>query len=1793
MKRLITLLSALFVNLSIAQVTMYEQEPNNTPLNGNTFKGPMVILGSMQDQDQDMFVWEVSDVDTGYLWDIELDGIPESLTKADFMHLTFTEDGSGVTKVDKLFSISNHNGLTSVKKSGLVFSPGTYYIGLSYAGDNEDKASSPLLGDKLLTGLGDEYVKDNQEIDKIKVTKQVSYQLKINKNNNLYSLSTNNNSKENPTQLRNNRLTGLYFEKETMWLVIKISEKESQKSWKITGNSAIGNPLNLNFYDSSGIKQTSTQSDNYGHFLLTDLKLPVGTYLLELMGQENAVTSIEMRDIGESIEGSESEPNDYYGSANQFTIGKTLSGQMGKANEFDFYKFDVSEDLAQNQLEINLKNLEETNLELCLYIGNKVRLQCKSKKGNIDLPQLVLAEGTYGLSVGRGTINTQYTLDIVNKGKIKSINEAEPNDVHALATAMNSKRIIKGAILGNEIDFFKFDVGEEEQMWTIQAIGESITNLSLYNSAGKSVQEQRFPKGRKRVRLSNLHLMPGTHFIRVYGVDSKYILRAFPTGPVDHALEVEPNDNNRQSIRLNFNQIKKGLLQNFSDIDYYRFHLNNEQGVHLTIRPPADGDIQYHLSWKGTHIGKKLSKKGELLEYKGLLPAGDYDLQLNAYKSASDDLYQVDLKLHDAATCLVDCEPNDNAYQSNLIKAPMKLIGETGSHSDADWYKLPAFAIETLVTFQNNKANKDFSTRAYIDYDKNIKASFDREKKQTSFLIPANEDSYYNLGYTDKTYDFTVLIDNKEIETPKTYKDLKIHIDDMPAIVKAYSPEAQNLKSHLVIENTGISVQSFNITNKSNDYRWNIELENDFNQLQAGEVIKIPFTVRIPANTIRNKIVRLHFILKDKEALLAKTWQDVKSKVDAPLFNPSTYWSINDELLGGINVAATAMGGQRTKQDLAFNVNAIGSSFDALFDGYTAEGLGMQYRGGRKSEQDFITIELAGNNPIEVNGIILNPLSRMHPNLYLKNFDLHLSIDGIEYQSVLKGQLKSISVDQSFVLDEIVKARFARLYFLSSYADREKSGTGLGEWKVVANPLQVISNEEGFNIADPKFGGHIAWSIPESSNRWDVNILTEKNEKSHARSTNNEDWQWVVGFHNQRAAKITKIQLKQPQVDISSKFSYELLKKVKVFVSNTSNVGPWELIAEKDLPSVGKTVDVILDKPIWARYVKFSAGNVKNRNTAYFPETIRVFEQKVDENYQSILGEWGELSENAIFEKLNPTQYTTQLDDKNNNSKTSAIDLSQSKKASGQVQLEFADKPDWYKYIPKPGENTLNIHLSGKQSIETVITLEDKLGNQIPLIKNKSKTNDISYKVPVIANQEYYVKVEEPPRSVIFSWDTSGSTNAYQTMIYNAISSYSNDVVAGRDSVNFLPFGGTLLLEDWYGNRHHLKTILNNYNRLDNSSAAETALHSATKALQNRQGSKSIIVITDAITNKYVEMWKNLRKTQPRIFTLGIITNGFGGNPTRQIDLMQSWSRVNNGDFQKVNTVAEVEHAFDRIATKLRQPANYTVNMSSEFIKEPGPGTLIISQDNSKQSSAVELILDASGSMLKRLDGKRRINIAKEVLINAVTEIIPESTPLALRVFGDKQANACRTDLAIQLNPLDRNKAKDVISKINAKNLAKTPIADSLAKVATDLKSHKGRKIVILVTDGEETCDGNPEEVIAQLVEQGLDIRLNIVGFAIDDEDLKTEFNQWSIQGGGKYFDSNDPESLKASISNALKTPFSVYSLSGELIKEGVINAEPMVLPAGKYTIKVYGNEITTYENYYIKGDSEQVIELE
>lgn len=218
--------------------------------------------------------------------------------------------------------------------------------------------------------------------------------------------------------------------------------------------------------------------------------------------------------------------------------------------------------------------------------------------------------------------------------------------------------------------------------------------------------------------------------------------------------------------------------------------------------------------------------------------------------------------------------------------------------------------------------------------------------------------------------------------------------------------------------------------------------------------------------------------------------------------------------------------------------------------------------------------------------------------------------------------------------------------------------------------------------------------------------------------------------------------------------------------------------------------------------------------------------------------------------------------------------------------------------------------------------------------------------------------------------------------------------------------------------------------------------------------------------------------------------------------------------------------------------------------------------------SAVEIILDASGSMLQRIGSQRRIDIAKQTLTKLTSSTIPAGTPFALRVFG-REIDSCQTDLEIALSPLDPASVGAKIGKLEAKNNARTPIGASLEKVASDLQSAKGERLVIVLTDGEETCGGDPAAAIAGLKKAGTPVRVNIVGFAIDDATLAATFRHWSDLGSGLYFDAKDAAGLNAAMAQAMRPGYEVVNAQGKVVASGVAGADPVRVMPGSYTVRL------------------------
>ncbi|MCK5923985.1 MAG: VWA domain-containing protein, partial [Methylococcales bacterium] len=209
---------------------------------------------------------------------------------------------------------------------------------------------------------------------------------------------------------------------------------------------------------------------------------------------------------------------------------------------------------------------------------------------------------------------------------------------------------------------------------------------------------------------------------------------------------------------------------------------------------------------------------------------------------------------------------------------------------------------------------------------------------------------------------------------------------------------------------------------------------------------------------------------------------------------------------------------------------------------------------------------------------------------------------------------------------------------------------------------------------------------------------------------------------------------------------------------------------------------------------------------------------------------------------------------------------------------------------------------------------------------------------------------------------------------------------------------------------------------------------------------------------------------------------------------------------------------------------------------------------------------------------------------DVVNNLIPEGTVVALRGFGHIEGNlACRTALEYPAQALDRDSFLAASNRIEPKFNANTPIAESLLGVQSDLADIPGPKIIILLTDGNETCGGDVAGAIEALVSGGFDVRIDVVGIGIDDDALRSEFEGWAEAGGGVYYDAPDSDSITTAMadifSRGLPTPFQVLDSDGTLVQQGLANGDPISLPVGDSTVQVLTSPLESFDITVTEGE--------
>jgi Ca-activated chloride channel family protein len=222
-----------------------------------------------------------------------------------------------------------------------------------------------------------------------------------------------------------------------------------------------------------------------------------------------------------------------------------------------------------------------------------------------------------------------------------------------------------------------------------------------------------------------------------------------------------------------------------------------------------------------------------------------------------------------------------------------------------------------------------------------------------------------------------------------------------------------------------------------------------------------------------------------------------------------------------------------------------------------------------------------------------------------------------------------------------------------------------------------------------------------------------------------------------------------------------------------------------------------------------------------------------------------------------------------------------------------------------------------------------------------------------------------------------------------------------------------------------------------------------------------------------------------------------------------------------------------------------------------------------EEATKVLFLLDVSGSMNERISSGGTKFAAAQRALKRVADAVPAGTQVGLRVYGseiaepkDQNPKACTdTRLVLPIGPLDRRRLFRAVDSYEAKG--ETPIAYSLEQAVGDFGG-SGKRALILISDGEESCAGDPCPVARRLAKAGVDLQFNAIGLAVNGK-ARRQLQCIAKAGDGNYYDADNTSDLEDAVRRITQRALRPFQTSGTPVEGTVDQDGAPRIGAGQY----------------------------
>jgi Ca-activated chloride channel family protein len=180
----------------------------------------------------------------------------------------------------------------------------------------------------------------------------------------------------------------------------------------------------------------------------------------------------------------------------------------------------------------------------------------------------------------------------------------------------------------------------------------------------------------------------------------------------------------------------------------------------------------------------------------------------------------------------------------------------------------------------------------------------------------------------------------------------------------------------------------------------------------------------------------------------------------------------------------------------------------------------------------------------------------------------------------------------------------------------------------------------------------------------------------------------------------------------------------------------------------------------------------------------------------------------------------------------------------------------------------------------------------------------------------------------------------------------------------------------------------------------------------------------------------------------------------------------------------------------------------------------------------VIVMIDGSGSMAGRMGDRTKLELAREAALGFV-DGLPASVQTSLLVFGqqgnnsqDGKAKSCSAIDVLAPMAADRGRLRTALGQVRA--VGWTPLAAGLdrAEALLAASATPGEQVIYVVSDGEETCGGDPVAVARRINSGRTRAIVNVIGFNLPSGEA-AKLTAVARAGGGGFVNLSNAAELE------------------------------------------------------------------